>query len=64
LERSLAASADWHPALSRHWDLPAIRQETERVLASADPTMKEVMGTSRSLASMSQLSGWWQALEG
>jgi hypothetical protein len=50
--------------LSRHWDLPAIRQETERVLASADPTMKEVMGTSRSLASMSQLSGWWQALEG
>jgi len=64
LERSLAASADWHPGLSRHWDLPAIRQETERVLASADPTMKEVMGTSRSLASMSQLSGWWQALEG
>jgi hypothetical protein len=64
LERSLAASADWHPGLCRHWDLPAIRQETERVLASADPTMKEVMGTSRSLASMSQLSGWWQALEG
>ena len=64
LERSLTASADWHPGLSRHWDLPAIRQETERVLASADPTMKKVMGTSRSLGSMSQLSGWWQALEG
>jgi hypothetical protein len=64
LERSLGASADWHPALAQHWDMPAIRQETERVLACADPTMKAVMGTSRALATMSQLSGWWQALEG
>jgi hypothetical protein len=64
LERSLAASLDWHPALARYWDLAAIRQESERILASADPSMKELMGTSGALAKMHNLSGWWQALEG
>ena len=64
LERSLKATSDWHPALARVWDLEAIRRETEDVLASAEPTMKGVMGTSRALATMKALSGWWQALDG
>ena len=64
LERSLKATSDWHPALARYWDLEAIRRETEDVLASAEPTMKGVMGTSRALATMGALSGWWQALAG
>jgi hypothetical protein len=64
LERSLVASADWHPGLARYWDFSTIRQEAERVLTSADPSMKEVMGISRALASMIQLSSWWLALEG
>ena len=64
LERSLKATSDWHPALARYWDLEAIRRETEDVLASAEPTMKGVMGTSRALATMKALSGWWQALDG
>ncbi len=63
LERSLKATSDWHPALARYWDLEAIRRETEEVLASAEPTMKGVMGTSRALATMEALSGWWQALD-
>ena len=63
LERSLKATSDWHPALARYWDLEAIRRETEDVLASAEPTMKGVMGTSRALATMKALSGWWQALD-
>ena len=63
LERSLKATSDWHPALARYWDLEAIRRETEDVLASAEPTMKGVMGTSRALATMGALSGWWQALD-
>ncbi len=64
LERSLKATSDWHPALARVWDLEAIRRETEDALASAEPTMKAVMGTSRALATMTALSGWWQALDG
>ena len=64
LERSLKATSDWHLALARYWDLEAIRRETEDVLASAEPTMKGVMGTSRALATMKALSGWWQALDG
>jgi asparagine synthetase B (glutamine-hydrolysing) len=64
LERSLKATSDWHPALARVWDLEAIRRETEDVLASSEPTMKGVMGTSRALATMAALSGWWQALDG
>ena len=64
LERSLKATSDWHPALARYWDLEAIRRETEDVLASAEPTMKGVTGTSRALATMKALSGWWQALDG
>ena len=64
LERSLKATSDWHPALARYWDLEAIRRETEEVLASSEPTMKGVMGTSRALATMKALSGWWQALAG
>ena len=64
LERRLKATSDWHPALARYWDLGAIRRETEAVLASAEPTMKGVLGTSRALATMGALSGWWQALAG
>ena len=64
LERSLKATSDWHPALARYWDLEAIRRETEDVLASSEPTIKGVMGTSRALATMKALSGWWQALDG
>jgi hypothetical protein len=64
LERSLKATSDWHPALARVWDLEAIRRETEDVLASAEPTMKGVMGTSRALATMKAVSGWWHALDG
>ena len=63
LERKLKATSDWHPALARVWDLEAIRRETEDVLASAEPTMKGVMGTSRALATMKALSGWWHALD-
>ncbi len=64
LEQSLATSANWHPALAHYWDLQAVRIETERILASADPHLKEVMGITRALATMNQLSGWWKALEG
>lgn len=64
LERSLEATSDWHPALARYWDLEAIRRETEDVLASAEPTMKGVMGISHALATMKALSGWWHALAG
>jgi hypothetical protein len=44
--------------------LEAIRRETEDVLASAEPTMKGVMGISHALATMKALSGWWHALAG
>jgi hypothetical protein len=64
LEHRLKATSEWHPALARYWDLGAIRRETEAVLASPEPTMKGVMGTSRALATMGALSGWWQALDG
>ena len=64
LERRLKATSDWHPALAKYWDLEAIRRETEAVLASPEPTMKGVLGTSRALATMGALSGWWQALAG
>jgi len=64
LEVSLAASSSWHPELATLWDLAAIRQETETILANSAAAMKEVMGTSRALATMTALSRWWQALEG
>jgi hypothetical protein len=64
LEVSLAASSNWHPELAVLWDLPAILQETETILANSDAAMKEVMGTSRALATMATLSHWWKALEG
>ena len=64
LEGSLVASSDWHPALAQYWDLAMIRQDAERILASVDPTMKEVMGTFSAMGTMTVLSGWWQALEG
>jgi len=63
LERSLKATRDWHSELGRYWDLETICRETEAVLASSEPTMKAVMGTSRALAAMTALSGWWQALD-
>ena len=64
LEVSLAASSNWHPELAVLWDLAAIRQETETILANSDAALKEVMGISIALATMTSLSHWWQALEG
>jgi hypothetical protein len=64
LERSLAASRDWHPELALYWDLAAIRQETEQILANADSSRKVVIGTTWALRTLHQLSAWWQALEG
>ncbi len=64
LERSLKATSHWHPALTRYWDVEAIRREAEEVLASPKPTMKALMGTNQALATMTALSGWWQALDG
>jgi hypothetical protein len=63
LERSVLSIDDWHPGLSRYWDVASIRRETEDVLANSEPTMKAVMGTSRALATMTALSGWWHALD-
>lgn len=63
LERDLAAASDWHPELARLFELTAIRQEAERIHSSTEPTMKELMGTTRALTTLGQLSGWWQALE-
>jgi aryl carrier-like protein len=53
-----------HPALAQWWNLATIRQETEAILAKPIPTMKDVLGTSRALATLHTLSGWWEALEG
>lgn len=63
LEHGLLSISDWHPGLIRYWNVGAIRRETEDVLASREPTMKAVMGTSQALAAMSALSSWWQALD-
>lgn len=63
LARHLAASVDWHPALGRLWDLAAMRHDSETVLARANPTRQAVLGTSRALATMATLSGWWKALD-
>lgn len=56
--------AHWHPTLAQLWDLDAIRRESEAVLASPEPTLKAVVGTTQALATMEALSGWWQALDG
>lgn len=64
LEKQLPALDALHPALARCWNLAAIRQETEAILANPSPSMKEVLGTSRALSTLASLSGWWQALEG
>jgi len=64
LEHCLLFINGWHPDLNRYWDVEAIRCEAEAVLASPQPTMKEVMGTSRALATMTAISGWWCALDG
>jgi asparagine synthetase B (glutamine-hydrolysing) len=64
LERQLEASRHWHPALSRWWDLAAIRQEAETFASKTEPTLKEVLGTSMALANLACLSGWWEALDG
>jgi hypothetical protein len=53
-----------HPALLRCWDLAAIRQHSERILANPDASMKDVFGTSQALAHLQTISGWWQALDG
>jgi asparagine synthetase B (glutamine-hydrolysing) len=64
LERQLPALDALHPALAQWWNLAAILQETEAILAKPSPAMKEVLGTSRALATLQALSGWWEALEG
>ena len=56
--------AHWHPTLAQYWDVAAIRRESEAVLASPEPTLKAVVGTTRALATMEALSGWWEALDG
>lgn len=64
LERQLPALDALHPALAQWWNLEAIRQETDGILAKTSPTMKDVLGTSRALTTLHTLSGWWEALEG
>jgi hypothetical protein len=64
LEVGLAASSNWHPELAGLWDLHAIRQETETILANSDAAMKELGGTGHALATLTTLSHWWKALEG
>ena len=64
LENNLLFISSWHPDLTRYWNVETIRRETEAVLASPEPTMKAVMGTTRALATMTALSGWWEALDG
>jgi hypothetical protein len=64
LERQLQRLEPVHPALLRWWDLAAIRQHSERILANPDASMKDVFGTSQALAHLQTISGWWQALDG
>jgi hypothetical protein len=64
LAGALEASTSWHPALAQWWDLGAIHRETEAILARPQPTMKQVIGTSRAFATLATLSDWWRALEG
>ena len=63
LEHSLLSINHWHRDLIRYWDVETIRRETEAVLASPEPTMKEAMGISSALSTMTALSGWWEALD-
>ena len=63
LVENLDAMQTWHPAINKYWDVDAIQQETEDVLSTNEPTIKELMGTSRALITMTGLSGWWHALE-
>jgi len=63
LELSALSIRNWHPDLFIYWDVEAIRRETEDVLSSQEPTMKAVFGTSRAIASLTTISGWWQALD-
>ena len=64
LEVSLASTSSWYSELAGIWDLSAIRQEAESILANSDAAMKELMGTSHALDTMTSMSRWWQALEG
>ena len=63
LVENLDAMQSWHPAINDYWDVEAIQQETEKVLSTDEPSIKELMGTSRALITMTGLSGWWYALE-
>ena len=63
LVENLDAMQSWHPAIEDYWDVEAIQQETEKVLSTDEPSIKELMGTSRALITMTGLSGWWYALE-
>ncbi len=64
LELQLEASRHWHPALSRLWDLAALRHEAETIASKPLPTLKEMFGTSRPLATLARINGWWEALDG
>jgi asparagine synthetase B (glutamine-hydrolysing) len=64
LERQLEASRQLHPALSRWWDLAAIRYEAETFASKSEPTLKELCGTSMAIDTLARLSGWWEALDG
>ena len=62
LEFNASTICDWHPDLSKFWDIDVIRRETDDVLSSTEPTMKAVAGTNQALTTMAALSIWWQAL--
>ena len=64
LADGLEACDTWPAALAQWWDLAAIRQEAETLLGRSEATLAEVMGTKGALATMTRLSGWWQALAG
>ncbi len=63
LEENLVAMHSWHQAMKNYWDVDAIQRETERVLSTNEPSIKEFMGTSRALITMTAISGWWNALD-
>ena len=62
LSKNLAAMHSWHPALKNYWYVDAIQRESENVLSNQKPSMKEIMGTSRAMETMTAISGWWHAL--
>lgn len=64
LERSLARLENCHPRLRHWWDLAAIRDDVEVILNQAEPSLREVIGTSNALGRLVALSHWWEYLDG